>query len=128
MTTKVALVLIYRDKIMSKASLSTQALSPPCRDLLAKLGGDLAIARKRRRIPLRDMAARMSTSVNTLQRLERGDPGVGLGVLLSALWALQLHERVGALLDPDSDAIGKAREIERLPKRIRRTADEDLDF
>lgn len=113
---------------MSKASLSIAALPLPCRDILKQLGADISVARKRRRIPLRELAARMSVSLSTLQRLERGEPSVSLGVFLSALWALQLHDRVAGLLAPATDSVGMALEAERLPKRIRRRSDDDLDF
>lgn len=113
---------------MSKASLALKGLPLPCQTILARLGADIAVARKRRRISLRDMAARMSVSLSTLQRLERGEPAVSLGVLLSALWVLQLHDRVDGLLDPGGDRVGLLLELERLPKRLRRAPDDDLDF
>ncbi len=113
---------------MSKATLSARALPPRCRSILEDAGRGISIARRRRRIPLRDMAARMSVSLSTVQRLERGDPSVSLGIFLSALWALQLHEHMAGLLDPGADSVGTALSVDRLPGKIRRRKDEDLDF
>jgi transcriptional regulator with XRE-family HTH domain len=113
---------------MTKRSRTTSALPGPARAALVQLGRDVQTARKRRRIPLRQMAERMMVSVTTLVRLEKGDPGVGLGILASALWALGLHARLGELAEPDRDLVGKQQERARLPKRIRSSAPSDFDF
>jgi DNA-binding transcriptional regulator YiaG len=48
------------------------------------LGRDIATARRRSRILQRLLAERMMVSLDTVQRLERGDPGIGLGVVVTA--------------------------------------------
>lgn len=96
---------------------------------LKTLGADIATARKRRRLPQRLMAERMLVSLQTLQRLEKGDPTVGLSVLASALFVLGLTERLGHLAAPETDTVGMGEEIRRLPERTRsRAPDPDLDF
>jgi hypothetical protein len=72
----------------------------------------------------------MMVSLDTLQRLERGDAGVSLGVVATALWALGLIDRLAALASPDQDTVGKGEELKRLPKQARmpRALKSDLDF
>lgn len=115
---------------MSRASRSKSALPPRVTAVVRQLGGDIATARRRRRIPQKLLAARMLVSEDTLQRLEKGDPAVGLHVLAGALWALGLLDRLTLLADPAADGVGAAEEINRLPKRTRAPAPDrpDLDF
>lgn len=87
---------------------------------LRKLGRDLAIARRKRRLSTSDMAARLFVTRDTLWRMERGDPGVAIGTIATATFILQLHERLANLAAPNSDFLGLDLEEERLPKRIRR--------
>lgn len=121
---------------MPKSSTARQGLPFDVAQVITTLGKDIAVARKRRRIPLRAMAAKMMTSVDTVQRLEKGDPGVGIGILTTALWVLGLHRRLGDLVAPSSDSMGMQEEIRGLPRRIRakktpqddRDDDGDFDF
>jgi|ERR1700722_14863769 len=115
---------------MAKASLAHRALPKPAAKAIETLVHGLAIARKRRRIPQRLLANRMMVSLDTLQRLERGDPGVSLAVLATALWALGLVERLAAVASPDQDTVGNAEELKRLPRqaRIPKAAKSTLDF
>lgn len=124
---------------MAKRSKSNEALPPAVKRGLEQLGADIAVARKRRHIPLRQMAERMMVSLDTVQRLEKGEPGVGIGVVASALWVLGMGDRLSLLVDPARDQVGLARDLERLPKRVsgRRSSSEtvsgttslpDLDF
>lgn len=102
------------------ADLSRAALPMPARTALVRLGRDLALARRRRRISTTDMAARLFVSRNTLWRLERGDPSVAIGTLATAVFVLQFHDRLAALAAPDRDAIGLDLETAALPRRIHR--------
>src|SRR6266545_8132638 len=115
---------------MSKASLASKALPGPAAKAVDLFGRDIATARVRRRIPQRLLAQRMMVSLDTVQRLERGDTSVSLGVLATALWALGLIDRLAALASPDQDLVGKGEELKRLPQRARapRTPKSDLDF
>jgi hypothetical protein len=70
---------------------------------LARLGADLATARKRRKQSLREWAARLQVSVPTLMRMERGDAGVSMGVWATATWLIQRHEALAAVADPKED-------------------------
>ena len=87
---------------------------------LQKLGRDLALARRKRRLSTADMAARLFVSRDTLWRLERGDPTVAIGTLATAAFILQCHERLADLAAPATDLVGLQQEEARLPQRIRR--------
>jgi transcriptional regulator with XRE-family HTH domain len=106
---------------MSKKSLGRTSLTGPTATALAQLGADLALARARRRMSLRDAAARLFVSVNTLRHLEAGKPGVGLGVLANALMLYGMVDRLRVLADPAHDVVGLSLERRRIePRRAAR--------
>lgn len=100
---------------------SSSSLPLPASRALRKLGHDLAVARRKRRISTADMASRLFVSRDTLWRLEKGDPSVAIGTLATALFILQLHERLYHLAGSASDDLGLALEENNLPQRIRRS-------
>ena len=102
-----------------KASKSKEALPTRVRRALEKLGADISVARRRRRIGHALMAERAFISPSTLVRAEKGDPGVSLGIYASILFVLDLTDRLAALADPGHDPLGQVLEEQRLPKRIR---------
>ena len=55
----------------------------------------------------------------TLNKIEKGNPGVSLGSYATVLFVLGLEDRIADLAAAPRDAIGLALEEERLPKRIR---------
>ncbi|NLV30676.1 MAG: helix-turn-helix domain-containing protein [Acidobacteria bacterium] len=91
----------------------------PVRRALRKLGHDVRDARRRRRIPVAVMAERASISRTTLNKVEKGDPGVSLGTWATVLFALGMVDRLADVADPRHDAVGRELEEERLPLRIR---------
>jgi len=93
----------------------------PAAHALRKLGRDLSLARRKRGISTADMAERLFVSRDTLWRMERGDPSVAMGTLATAIFVLQLHERLARLAAPADDVIALSLDEARLPKRIRRT-------
>ena len=98
----------------------TASMPLPAAHALRKLGRDLALARRKRGISTGDMAERLFVSRDTLWRLERGDPTVALGTLVTATFVLQLHERLANLAAPASDELALGLDERRLPQRIRR--------
>jgi len=92
----------------------------PVRRALRKLGGDIRDARLRRRIPTKIMAERASISRTTLNKVEKGEPGVSLGIYATVLFVLGLHDRLAELADIRTDTVGLELEEENLPQRIRR--------
>lgn len=91
----------------------------PVRRALRKLGHDIRDARRRRRIPVAIMAERASISRTTLNKVEKGDPGVSLGTYATVLFVLGLIDRLGELADARHDSVGLELEEEHLPERIR---------
>jgi transcriptional regulator with XRE-family HTH domain len=88
---------------MPKAPRALVQLPPATAAAIEKLGADLAVARLRRKESLKTWAQRMGVSVPTLQRLEAGDPGVGIGIVATALWLIQRDGELGQLATPELD-------------------------
>jgi len=65
------------------------------------------------------LAERAAISRTTLVKVEKGEPGVSIGIYASVLMSLGMIERLASLVDVKHDEIGLALEEERLPKRIR---------
>ena len=91
----------------------------PVKRALLKLGEDIRDARRRRRIPTQVMAERASITRSTLYKVERGDPGVGLGIYATVLFALGMLDRLSQIADATHDRMGMDLEDEMLPQRIR---------
>lgn len=92
----------------------------PVQRALAKLGDDIRTARLRRRISATLMAQRAFITRTTLGKVEKGDPGVSLGIYATVLYILGMASRLEELVDVKNDALGLQLDEERLPKRIRR--------
>lgn len=91
----------------------------PVKRALAKLGQDIRGARLRRRITTTTMAERVFITRMTLRKVERGDPGVSLGIYATVMFVLGLTPRLADLADIRSDEVGLQLEEEHLPKRVR---------
>jgi transcriptional regulator with XRE-family HTH domain len=85
---------------------------------LRKLGTDIREARRRRRLPMGVVADRAFTSRPTLQRIEKGDPTVGIGIYAAVLQALGLLESLSQVADISKDSVGQALASSELPKHI----------
>ena len=88
------------------------------RRTLVKLGEDIVVARKKRRISTISMAERAFISRGTLYKLERGDPSVSIGVYATVLAILGLVEGLGNVADRSADNLGLDIDEDRLPKKI----------
>ena len=88
---------------MPRTARALQQLPPATAAAIEKLGADLAVARLRRKESLKAWAKRMGVSVPTLQRLEAGDPSVGIGIVATALWLIQRDGELGNLAAPAHD-------------------------
>jgi DNA-binding XRE family transcriptional regulator len=91
----------------------------PVRRALRKLGHDVRDARLRRRISASIAAQRASISRSTLVKIEKGDPGVAMGLYATLLFVLGMADRIGDIADAKTDSVGLQLEEERLPQRIR---------
>ena len=74
------------------------SMPPATTRALRGLGENLAIARVRRRESLRAWAKRLGVSIPTLIRMERGDPGVGVGIYATALWLIGKAVKLATML------------------------------
>lgn len=99
-------------------SAATTALSRSARTALAKLGEDIAVARKKRRISTVSMAERAFISRNTLNKVEKGDPTVSIGIYATVLDLLGLVDRLGDVADRREDELGLNMVEHHLPKSI----------
>ena len=99
-------------------SLATSTLPRAARRALAKLGKDIAVARKKRRISTVSMAERTFVSRSTYAKIEKGDPTVSIGAYVTVLAILGLVDGLGELADRGRDSLGLDLEEDRLPKRI----------
>jgi hypothetical protein len=88
---------------MPKTTRAILQMPPATVAAIEKLGADLAVARLRRKESLKTWAQRMGVSVPTLQRLEAGDPGVGIGIVATALWLIQRDGALAQLAAPELD-------------------------
>ena len=100
--------------------MSRKLYPPSVQRSLREFGRNIRIARKKRRMPVADFAARMAVSQGTLLRLEKGDPGVALGAVAMALLALGEVHRLGDVLDVSKDDTGLMLDVDGLPQRIRK--------
>ena len=106
-----------RGRYMKKNPFS--AVPIPVSRALRKLGHDIRDARRRRRIPVAILAERASVSRTTLNKVEKGEPGVSLGIYATVLFVLGMIDRLADIADLRHDAVGLELEEENLPERIR---------
>jgi transcriptional regulator with XRE-family HTH domain len=88
---------------MPKTSRALLQLPPATAAAIEKLGADLAVARLRRKESLKTWAKRMGVSVPTLQRLEAGEPSVGIGIVATALRLIKRDGELRNLAAPEHD-------------------------
>jgi transcriptional regulator with XRE-family HTH domain len=99
------------------------------RDGALHIGERLSLARKRRRLTLRELAAKAGISYDTARAVEAGNLQTGLGAYLAVLWAMGLESEISAFVDPDRDETGKQLDITRQPQRVsHRREKHDDDF
>jgi transcriptional regulator with XRE-family HTH domain len=99
--------------------MSSFPLPQPASRALAKLGRDLSLARRRRRLTQASLAERSGIGINTVRRLEKGAPGGSIEHLARILYVLGEVERLEKLLDTGSDDVGLVLMDENLPERVR---------
>lgn len=94
-------------------------LPNPVRRSLGKLGRDIRVARKKRRLTVAMMTERVGVSKVTYLKVEKGDPRVGIGIYGTTLMALGLGTPFAEIADAAKDDTGLALEEARLPERVR---------
>jgi hypothetical protein len=96
---------------MPKSPKALSTMPPAAAQALLTLGENLAIARSRRRESQRVWAKRVGVSVPTLIRMERGDPGVGAGIYVTALWMIGRSGALAELAAPEKDRGALERDV-----------------
>lgn len=91
----------------------------PVARAIRKLGNDISLARRRRRISQASLAERMGASLSTVRRMEKGDVKVPIQFFARALYVFGEIQALEHLLDTPNDEIGLALMDEQLPKRVR---------
>ncbi len=99
-------------------SNASNTLPRSARSALVKLGEDIAVARKKRRISTVSMAERAFISRGTLYKVEKGDPSVSMGIYATVLSILGLIDGLGQAADRREDTLGLDIDEDRLPKKI----------
>lgn len=101
--------------------MGRSALQPPraVGDALSAWGRAIRTARVRRGWRRPELATKTGVSESTLQAVERGAAGVGVGAYLSAMWALGLLHLAATLTDPAADEAGLLLEAQRRKTRVR---------
>lgn len=97
----------------------TLPLPLPVSRAIVKLGEDLRLARLRRRLTQQSLAERVGASVNTIKRMEAGDPRIPLHFIARTLHVFGEASRLAQLLDTGQDSIGLTLANEQLPQRVR---------
>jgi transcriptional regulator with XRE-family HTH domain len=105
---------------MPKPSSAADQLPASAAKALRDLGENLALARQRRKESQRTWASRMSVSVPTLIRMEKGDPSVGMGVYATALWLMGRHAALPEVAAPSHDLNALEQDIEAVRQRSKR--------
>lgn len=88
---------------MPKKPQALLSLPPQVQQVLRQLGEDLTIARKRRGESRRIWAERIGVSEPTVDRMERGDPAVAIGIYATALWLMGRAGEISQLASPEFD-------------------------
>jgi transcriptional regulator with XRE-family HTH domain len=88
------------------------------------------LARIRRGITQKDLAARAQMSPLRLRKVETGEPTVGLGAIAQVLDVLGLVGSLAQVAGPENDSLGKSLENKNRKKRVDppRNKIQDLDF
>lgn len=102
---------------MANTKRLTGALPDEVSATLRRLGEDIRVARRRRGISAKELAERTMVSRPTVVKLEKGDPTVSVGVLVTALWALGMGGGLREIAAPEKDSVGLQAELRRLRGR-----------
>lgn len=101
---------------------------PEVDNVVARLGAYLATARVRRGWRQQDLAKKAGVATLTLQHVESGRPGTGVGAYAAALWALGLLPQLEAVARPESDLEGLTLDLARRGNRAPVAGRLDDDF
>ncbi len=104
---------------MAKSKSLADSLPPVVLKALRDLGGNICVARVRRREPQRAWAERIGVSVPTYVRLEKGDPSVGIAAYAAALWLMGRVQALPEVAAPEKDLAALEQDVRAARKRER---------
>ncbi len=97
----------------------TAALLPATDELLHQFGDRLRVARLRRKLAAKQVAARAGMAPMTLRSLERGGSGVTMGAYLAVMQVLGIEKDLNLL--GKADPVGRELQDARLPVHTKTT-------
>jgi len=97
----------------------TASISPRIARSLGKLGNDLEIARKKRRLTVASLCQRAGISVPLYRRMVEGAAGTSIGAYAMVLFALGFGTPFDSMVDVARDDTGLLLDERRLPQRVR---------
>ena len=98
---------------------SVSPIPPRIARSLVKLGRDIDVARKKRRLTVAALCERASISAPLYARMVAGAPGTSVGAYAMVLFALGVGTPFDSLMEVSKDDAGLLLDEERLPKRVR---------
>ena len=107
---------------------SSQFLMFGVPELLQHVGKNIRTARIRRNLTILELANRVHVDERTISRLEKGDPSINFKNLVTVLMVLGLEDSVFDIADPNADELGRALELQKQPKRVRKMDKLSDDF
>lgn len=113
---------------MPRRNISKLAAPAAVTSAVQQLGANVATARVRRGLRQEDLAKKAGISKVTMNRIEAGALGTGIGAYTAVLWAMGLQDAVERLADPDDDIEGITLEAARRPLRVGISAELSDDF
>lgn len=105
-----AKVFIYKHRwvgIMNNSFITTNLE-------IKRLGQNILIARKRRKMTSSELAIKANISRAALMRIEKGDPTVGISKVFNVLNALGLLNGIASFVDPEMDRSQAIKEVKEL--------------
>src|SRR5437773_10746108 len=91
-------------------------LLPSTEELLRQLGERMRLARLRRRLSAKHVAARAGMAPMTLRGVERGGSGVTMGAYVAVMQVLGVEKDLGLLAE--ADPMGRALQDARLSTKV----------
>lgn len=115
---------------MPRTAFNTKGLPNEAEQTLKTVGANFAVARKRRRLKMEDIAQRIHCTRQTIAKIENGNPAVAIGVWINYAFVLDLMDGFLEICKPDNDLKGMWMDKESRSnlQRIRTKHDKELDF
>ena len=91
----------FADNIQQNMDRRKQILFPKYQKILEKLGENIKLARKRRKLTTIQVAERADINRSTLTEIEKGNPSVSMGAYFNTLRVFGLQDDFLKLADDD---------------------------